>query len=87
MPDLGKMPEPEIEPGEPPAGGPDAPPEDPESGGAIPDPPLADNPAIAEKVPDPVLKEVGEAEDTSTKATRDESGTEADGEPDKESPA
>ena len=70
MTDLGPMPEPEIEPGEPNPGGPDALPEN--GNGSIPDPPVADNPSIAEKVPDPMKEEVESAEDTSTKATRDE---------------
>jgi hypothetical protein len=83
--DLGPMPDPSIEPGEPNPGGVDAKPDD--ANGTIPDPPLADNPEIAQKVPEPVKQEVGEGEDTSTKATRNEGGTEADGEPEKESPA
>lgn len=70
MSDLGPMPEPEIEPGEPNPGGVDAQPEN--GNGAIPDPPVADNPSIAEKVPDPMKEEVESTEDTSTKATRDE---------------
>ena len=68
--DLGPMPEPEIEPGEPNPGGVDALPEN--GNRAIPDPPVSDNPSIAEKVPDPMMDEVESTEDTSTKATRDE---------------
>jgi hypothetical protein len=64
------MPEPEIEPGEPNPGGADALPQN--GNGAIPDPPVSDNPSIAEKVPDPMMEEVESTEDTSTKATRDE---------------
>lgn len=81
--DLGPMPEPEIEPGEPNPGGVDA---QPENGNrAIPDPPVADNPSIAEKVPEPLMEEVESTEDTSTKATRSDDGE--DEEPEKESPA
>ena len=83
--DLGPMPEPAIEPREPNPGGPDAKPDD--ANGTIPDPPVSDNPSIAEKVPEPMLHEVEEGEDTSTKATRGESGHAADAEPEKESPA
>ncbi len=83
MSDLGPMPEPEIEPGEPNPGGADAKPDD--TNGTTPDPPLAKNPSIAEKVPDAVMKEVGGGEDTSTKATRSDNGE--DDEPEKESPA
>ncbi|MEP9362099.1 hypothetical protein ABLE68_03965 [Nocardioides sp. CN2-186] len=82
--DLGPMPEPKIEPGEPNPGGADALKEDPESGGAIPDLTPDENPAIDDQVPDEVKGEVEGSEDTSTKATRDEDGSE---ETDKESPA
>jgi len=81
MSDLGPQPEPEIEPGEPNPGGVDAIPE--EWNGTTPDPPVSDNPSIAEKVPDAMIQEVAEREDTSTKATRDQD----DDEPEKESPA
>ena len=81
--DLGPMPEPTIEPGEPNPGGVDAKPND--SVGTIPDPPVGDNPAIAEKVPEPMRQEVEEAEDTSTRATEASDGEDA--EPEKESPA
>ena len=77
--DLGPMPEPEIEPGEPNPGGVDALPENGDR--AIPDPPVADNPSIAGKVPDPVIDEVEEGEDTSTKATRDEKHDETEESP------
>jgi hypothetical protein len=81
--DLGPMPEPEIESAEPNPGGVDAKPDD--ANGTIPDPPVADNPSIAEKVPEPLRQEVEEREDTSTKATRSDDGT--NDEPEKESPA
>lgn len=81
--DLGPMPEPAIEPGEPNPGGVDALPENGDR--AIPDPPVSDNPSIAEKVPDPMMEQVEETEDTSTEATR--SGDGEDDEPEKESPA
>ena len=81
--DLGPMPEPVIEPGEPNPGGVDAKPDD--SVGTIPDPPVSDNPSIAEKVPDALKQEVEEPEDTSTKATDSPDGE--DSEPEKESPA
>ncbi len=81
--DLSPMPEPTIEPREPNPGGVDALPEgDPQV--AIPDLTPDENPAIEDSVPDSVVKEVGEGEDTSTKATRDEADSE---EADKESPA
>ena len=79
--DLGPMPAPKIEPGEPNPGGPDALVEDPESLGAIPDLTPDENPAIDDQVPDDVKDEVSDSEDTSTKATRDED------EPEHESPA
>ncbi|GAA4376651.1 hypothetical protein [Nocardioides caricicola] len=77
--DLGPMPEPEIEPGEPNPGGVDALPENGDR--AIPDPPVSSNPSIAEKVPDPMMDEVEEGEDTSTKATRDEEHDETEESP------
>ena len=77
--DLGPMPEPRIEPGEPNPGGADAQPAN--GNGATPDPPLSDNPSIAEKVPEPLLGEVGGSEDTSTKATRDEDHDESEESP------
>jgi hypothetical protein len=87
MSDLGPMPDPKIEPGEPNPGGPDALQEDPESLGAIPDLTPEENPALEEKAPEPLKEEVSDSEDTSTKATRGESGHDADDEPEKESPA
>lgn len=73
--DLGPMPEPQVEPGEPNPGGVDA--IDDFSGPiAIPDLSPDENPAIEEKAPDTVLKEVSGTEDTSTKATRDEDDAE-----------
>jgi hypothetical protein len=69
--DLGPKPEPRIEPGEPNPGGVDA--IDDFSGPiAIPDLSPAVNPAIEAKAPETVKQEVGEGEDTSTKATRDD---------------
>ena len=79
MSDLGPM----VEPGDPNPGGVDAQPDD--SNGTVPDPPVSDNPSIAEKVPDPLLREVGAGEDTSTRATRSPDGE--DDEPEKEAPA
>ena len=78
--DLGPMPEPAIEPGEPNPGGVDALPKT-DDDVAIPDPPVSDNPSIAEKVPDPLKEEVEEGEDTSTKATRDEEHDETEESP------
>lgn len=72
MPDLGAQPEPTTEPSEPNPGGVDALPDDGER--TTPDPAPADNPAMEEKAPEEVLESVGEAEDTSTSATRSEEG-------------
>jgi hypothetical protein len=83
MPDLGPMPEPKIEPGEPEPGGVDA--VDGGANGTIPDLSPDENPAIDEVAPEPVVEEVKEGEDTSTKATRSEDGE--NDEPEKESPA
>ena len=69
MSDLGPMPDPEIEPGEPNPGGADALQQDPESRGAIPDLTPEENPALEEKAPETVKKEVSDSEDTSTQAT------------------
>ena len=80
--DLGPMPEPQIEPGEPNPGGVDAQPEN--GNGAIPDLSPDENPALDEKAPDTVKEEVKEGQDTSTKATRDEHDSE---DSDQESPA
>jgi len=77
------MPEPKIDPGEPEPGGVDA--VDGGANGTIPDLSPDENPAIDEVAPDPVVEEVKEGEDTSTKATRSEDGE--NDEPEKESPA
>lgn len=89
MSDLGPMPEPEIEPGEPNPGGVDALQEDPESLGAIPDLTPEENPALEdEKVPEAIKQEVSDTEDTSTEATESESNGDTTGhQPEKESPA
>ena len=75
--DLGPMPEPEIEPGEPNPGGVDA--IDAEDAApTIPDFPGGENPATEDALPD----EVKQTEDTSTQATEDDSEpTRAEGEP------
>lgn len=81
--DLGPMPEPKIEPGEPHPGGVDA--IDDDSGPImIPDLLPHENPAIEERAPETIRQEVEEGEDTSTKATRDEGDPEAS---DQEAPA
>ena len=81
--ELGPMPEPHIEPGEPNPGGVDA--IDDFSGPiAIPDLSPEENPAIVENAPETIKQEVQEGEDTSTKATRDEHDSE---DSDQESPA
>ena len=86
MTDLGPQPEPQIEPGEPNPGGPDA--IDDFSGPiAIPDLTPAENPALEDKAPETVRQEVSDSEDTSTEATEDEDGSDADHKPEKESPA
>jgi hypothetical protein len=80
--DLGPQPEPEIEPGEPPPGGPDAIQPDPEDGG-VRDLDPENNPAVEDQAPADLL----EGEDTSTEATEqsdDEDPTDVDKE---ESPA
>jgi len=66
--DLGPMPEPRIEPGEPAPGGVDALPEPVVH--LIPDLGVTENPALEDKAPDAVVDEVDDGEDTSTKATR-----------------
>jgi hypothetical protein len=84
--DLGPMPDPVIEPGEPNPGGVDA--IDDFSGPiAIPDLTPEENPALEEKAPETVKQEVSEGEDTSTEATNSGSGDETDHQPEKESPA
>lgn len=87
--DLGPQPEPEIEPGEPNPGGPDAVDEADGVDGerAQPDPDSRDldpenNPAVEDALPD----EMKQTEDTSTEATEDEEG-DSDTEPEEESPA
>ena len=86
MTDLGPQPEPQIEPGEPNPGGPDA--IDDFSGPiAIPDLSPDENPALEDKAPETVKKEVKEGEDTSTEATESGDGGETDHQPEKESPA
>ncbi|WP_232677441.1 hypothetical protein [Nocardioides sp. R-C-SC26] len=88
--DLGPRPEPQIEPGEPDPGGPDAVPfsdgftGDGEDDGAplVADLDPADNPAVEDALPD----EMRQPEDTSTQATRDEDG-ESDVDQEEESPA
>jgi hypothetical protein len=67
-PDLGPMPEPQIEPGEPAPGGVDALPEPVVH--LIPDLGVTENPALEDKAPDAVVDEVDDSEDTSTEATR-----------------
>ena len=67
--DLGPMPDPQIEPGEPAPGGIDAVGDGPHAGPATPDLSLADNPAVDQvALPD----EMQAGEDTSTQATRSE---------------
>ena len=83
--DLGPMPDPVIEPGEPNPGGVDALQDD--SGPiAIPDLTPEENPALDEKAPDTVKEEVSDSEDTSTEATQSDDD-ETDHQPEKESPA
>lgn len=83
--DLGPMPDPVIEPGEPNPGGVDA--LDDDSGPiAIPDLTPAENPALDDKAPDALKEQVSDSEDTSTEAT--DSGPEDDtDEAETESPA
>lgn len=84
--DLGPMPDPVIEPGEPNPGGVDALQDD--SGPiAIPDLTADENPALDERAPDTVKEEVSDSEDTSTEATESGDGDETDHQPGKESPA
>jgi hypothetical protein len=83
--DLGPMPEPHIEPGEPNPGGPDAIEDEPgnEDLSASRDLPPDDNPAIEPDAPE----ELKEGEDTSTRATRSDTAGEDDAAPEEESPA
>lgn len=75
--DLGPMPEPTIESGEPNPGGVDA--IDADSGPiAIPDLTPEENPAVDDQVPDSLVEQMSGEEDTSTKATRDDTGTSSD---------
>jgi hypothetical protein len=84
--DLGPMPDPVIEPGEPNPGGVDALQDD--SGPiAIPDLTAEENPALDDKAPDTVMKEVSDGEDTSTEATESGDDDTTDHQPQKESPA
>lgn len=71
--DLGPKPEPDIEPGEPNPGGPDAIPDDDTT--LVADLSLDDNPAVrTSEAPE----ELQEGEDTSTQATRDDDAGEAE---------
>jgi hypothetical protein len=82
--DLGPMPEPEIEPGEPNPGGVDAVPLDQRSEPLPRDSDPSENPATGEIVPDAVRS----TEDTSTEATTSDEAPATDGQSDeKESPA
>ena len=76
-PDLGPMPEPEIEPGEPNPGGVDAVVENDQPPMA-PNLPTAANPAVEDQAPD----EIRQPDDTGTQATSDGAS-----EPARESPA
>ena len=78
--DLGPMPEPQIEPGEPGPGGVDAVEEGAHADVTTRDLSTADNPAV-DTLEVPI--EMQEGEDTSTQATRDEESMDAE----KESPA
>ena len=83
--DLGPMPAPKVDPGEPNPGGVDA--IDDDSGPIlIPDLTAEENPAI-EDAPDPLKEQVEGSEDTSTTATRSEGGDHEGADEDKESPA
>lgn len=80
--DLGPQPEPAIEPGEPPPGGPDAIEPDPEDGG-VRDLDPESNPAVEDEAPDDLL----EGEDTSTEATEQSEGDDPTDVDKEESPA
>ena len=82
--DLGEMPEPKIEPGEPNPGGADALPEVDEVVPADLGPDT--NPAIEES-PDPLKEVLEEGEDTKTRATESPGGEHEGADDDKESPA
>ena len=79
--DLGPMPEPQIEPGEPAPGGADAVWDGPHADPATPDLSTLDNPAVDEPA---MPEEMKQGEDTSTQATR---GDEAPMGGEEESPA
>jgi hypothetical protein len=81
--DLGDMPEPEIEPGEPNPGGVDALPEEDEVVPADLGPET--NPAI-EETPDPMKRVLEEKEDTDTEATDSPGGEHEGSSGDEESP-
>jgi len=81
--ELGKMPEAEIEPGEPNPGGVDAVREEDEVVPADLGPDT--NPAV-EETPDPLKRVLEEGEDTDTKATKSEGGEAEGADEDKESP-
>jgi hypothetical protein len=82
--DLGDMPDPDIEPGEPNPGGVDAVPEEEE---AIPaDLGPETNPAV-EETPDPMKRVLEEKEDTDTEATESAGGENEGSSGDEESPA
>lgn len=88
MSDLSPMPEPQAEPGDPNPGGVDAIPDD--GAELIPDLEPEDNPAVEDHVPDSIVDELGEGEDTSTEATESDgakSGEDAEEQQRKESPA
>ena len=72
--DLGPMPDPKIEPGEPNPGGVDALPEESEPL-STPDLSPDENPALDEKAPETVKQEVKEGEDTSTISGRSASSS------------
>ena len=80
--DLGEMPDPEIEPGEPNPGGADALPEEADNVPADLDP--ENNPAVEES-PDPLKAAFSEGEDTDTEATKSDDAGEVP--PEEESPA
>lgn len=83
--DLGPMPEPQIEPGEPNPGGPDAIDAEPEDDGSPASRDLSpeDNPAVEDTAP----AELKEGEDTSTRATESDSADVEEPAPEEESPA
>ena len=82
--ELGAMPEPEIEPGEPNPGGVDALPEEDEIVPADLGPDT--NPAV-EETPDPLKKVLEEGEDTETEATKSDTSDKTGSDGEKEAPA